>query len=335
MNQRKKWLIAGSGVVLGFVLITGCLLAVALHILLGPEGNYFDSAGVRIHYTDEGRGEPVVLVHGFANPANFQWRRTGRIEALSKDYRVIALDNRGHGRSGKPHDPDQYGIQMAEDLVRLLDHLKIEKAHVVGYSMGGFITLKMVTTHPDRVLSAAACGAGWLQDTPENREFGEGVAKAIESGESFGPLLKRLGLPEKPLTFLQRLGVRAALTFYHDARALAAVARGSTQMAISEEELQKNTVPVLTIIGADDGLLPDARALAEHMAHHELVVLEGKNHMNADVSTAFLHKLQEFLAMNTLAQQTGIVDLWEVLKDPLVKNKGRAGAPISDKTVLL
>lgn len=308
MNRRKKWLIAGSGVVLGLVLITGCLLAVALHSLLGPEGNYFDSAGVRIHYTDEGRGEPVILVHGFANPANFQWRRTGRIEALSKEYRVIALDNRGHGRSGKPHDPEQYSIQMAEDLVRLMDHLDIEKAHIVGYSMGGFITLKMVTSHPDRVLSAAACGAGWLQPTEENREFGETVARAIENRTGFGPLQKRLGLPDRPMTFWEKMGMNLALTFFHDPHALAAVSRGSAQLSLTEAELRANTVPVLTIIGSEDGLLPEAQALAATMANHKLIVLEGKNHNNTDVSAAFLDELRKFLKAHSPERQDEVSD---------------------------
>ena len=111
MNRRKKWYIAGICGVLGLILISAGLLAAGWYSLSGPEGAYFDSAGARIHYIDEGRGTPVVLVHGFMNPAYLQWGRTGRIEALAKDYRVIALDNRGHGRSGKPHGPGQYGVQ--------------------------------------------------------------------------------------------------------------------------------------------------------------------------------------------------------------------------------
>jgi len=303
MNRRKKWLIAGISAVLALVLVFGGLLAAVSHYLLGPEGHYFDSGGVRVHYTDEGRGEPVILVHGFANPANLQWRRTGRIGALSKDYRIIALDNRGHGRSGKPHDPEQYGTQMAEDLVRLMDHLDIEKAHIVGYSMGGFITLKMVTSHPDRVLSAAACGAGWLQPTEENREFGETVARAIENRTGFGPLQKRLGLPDRAMTFWEKMGMNLALTFFHDPQALAAVSRGSVQLSLTEAELRANTVPVLTIIGSEDGLLPEAQALAAAMANHQLVVLEGKNHNNTDVSAAFLDELRKFLKVHSPGRQ--------------------------------
>ncbi len=82
-------------------------------------------------------------------------------QRLSRRYRVIALDNRGHGKSDKPYDPAQYGLELVDDVVRLMDHLGIAKAHVVGYSLGGFITLKLALRHPERLLSAAPCGAGW------------------------------------------------------------------------------------------------------------------------------------------------------------------------------
>ena len=298
LSRKKKWLIGCGGLVSLLVVVLALLIGRAWEIALGPEGHYFDSAGIRIHYSDEGQGVPVVLIHGFANPANLQWRRPGLIEALSKEYRVIALDVRGHGRSGKPHDPSQYGVQMVEDLVRLLDHLQIEKAHLVGYSMGGFITLKMAVLHADRVLSAAACGAGWEKASQENRDFAEAVAQAVENGES-GPLLKRLGIVDRPLSFLERLASRISLTYFNDPLALAAVARGANALALSEEELRSNTVPTLTIIGSKDGLLPDAQALTACMAHHELVVVEGKNHMNTDVSAEFLQTLRAFLARHT------------------------------------
>ena len=121
-------------------------------------GKFFESDGVRLHYTDEGAGEPVILIHGFATNADLNWRVPGITQALAEDYRAIALDVRGHGLSDKPHGVDQYGTKMVNDVIRLMDHLEIEKAHVVGYSMGGFITLKLITMYPDRIISAAPCG---------------------------------------------------------------------------------------------------------------------------------------------------------------------------------
>src|ERR1035441_3043366 len=122
----------------------------------------FDSKGVPIQYTLEGKGEPVVLIHGLYASARINWRTPGTIKVLARDYQVIALDARGHGGSGKPKEEGAYGIEMMEDVVRLLDHLKIQKAHVVGYSMGGMITMRLLTRQPDRVRSAILGGMGWL-----------------------------------------------------------------------------------------------------------------------------------------------------------------------------
>ena len=96
------------------------------------EERFFNSAGIRIRYIEEGRGEPVVLVHGYTSDAETQWTRTSVLQALAARYRVIALDARGHGSSGKPHDSAQYGPEMGFDILRLLDHLDIARAHIVG-----------------------------------------------------------------------------------------------------------------------------------------------------------------------------------------------------------
>jgi pimeloyl-ACP methyl ester carboxylesterase len=112
------------------------------------EDRFFTARGVKIRYVDVGRGEPVVLVHGFSSSLEANWGNQGIIEKLSKDFRVIALDCRGHGKSDKPHDAASYGLNMIEDVTRLLDHLAVRRAHIVGYSMGGAITGKFITMHP-------------------------------------------------------------------------------------------------------------------------------------------------------------------------------------------
>lgn len=180
---------------------------------------------------------------------------------------------------------------MVEDMVRLLDHLNIEKAHVAGLSMGGFLTLKMVETHPGRIRSAAICAAGWEAPTEENQAFCEAVAQALENGEGIGPLGERLGLDSG----LERLGVRLGIRFFNDRSALAAVVRGFPQLAVREESLRANQIPVMTIIGREDGFLPSAEALAERLANNELVVLAGIDHMNIGRDKVFLRRLMAFL----------------------------------------
>jgi pimeloyl-ACP methyl ester carboxylesterase len=112
----------------------------------------FLSDGVRIAYLDEGPrdGTPIVLVHGFASNARVNWVTTGWVATLTgAGHRVIALDNRGHGASEGPHDPAQYGTatHMAEDVRRLMDHLGIERADVMGFSMGAWIAAKIGRAH--------------------------------------------------------------------------------------------------------------------------------------------------------------------------------------------
>src|SRR5918999_4962799 len=150
----------------------------ALHFfaldLVSAQDQFFDSNGVRIRYVDQGSGPPVVLLHGFSGSLDSGWVETGVLPTLAADYRVIAFDCRGHGQSDKPHDPKSYGLQMGQDVVRLLDHLHIARAHIVGYSLGAIITAKLLTTNPDRFLTATLGGAAGRQRwTPENAAAAE------------------------------------------------------------------------------------------------------------------------------------------------------------------
>jgi pimeloyl-ACP methyl ester carboxylesterase len=127
-----------------------------------PLSQMFDANGVRIHYLVQGAGEAVVPIHGWYSSATINWRLPGTIAPLARDHQVIALDLPGYGQSDKPNDARAYGAQWVKDVVLLLDHLDIHKAHVVGYSMGGIVALKFVAEHPDRVLSGILGGMGWM-----------------------------------------------------------------------------------------------------------------------------------------------------------------------------
>lgn len=141
------------------VLITVLLLAA-----LPLHADDFDSAGVRIHYTVQGNGVPVILIHGLYASAQKNWGFNGVVADLAQHYQVIALDCRGHGDSDKPTREGDYGIKMVDDVVRLMDHLNLPAANIIGYSMGGMIAVKLAVTHPDRVHSVVLGGMGWLQE---------------------------------------------------------------------------------------------------------------------------------------------------------------------------
>src|SRR4051812_46125336 len=202
-------------------LAIACCLA--LRSGLRAEDRFFDSGGVKIRYVIEGQGEPVLLIHGFTANIEAQWALPGILKALAKDYRVIALDNRGHGKSDKPHDPKQYGREMVEDQVRLLDHLKIEKAHVVGYSMGAMIAAKLVTTHPERVRSVTLGGSGGLREGVDFSFFDK-MADALDNGKGLGTLIEALTPAGRPKpTEEQTKAINQMLLTANDAKALAAV----------------------------------------------------------------------------------------------------------------
>lgn len=279
--------------------------AVLCSALAVAEEGTFDSAGVRIRYLVEGEGEPVLLIHGFTASADMNWGAPGVISALAEDYRVIAIDNRGHGRSGKPHDPEQYGVEMVRDQIRLLDHLGIEKAHIIGYSMGGFITNKLVSMYPERVLSATLGGAGWRKDDDEVGTALTELAEALETGQGIRPLILRLYPPNaEPPSEEQLKTMNDLVMFFNDPKALAAVARGMQHLAITEDQVRAIRTPMLAVIGDLDTLKPGVDEMAEVLPALKVVVIEDADHMSAFNRPEFLQALREFLAEHARATAT-------------------------------
>ncbi len=232
---------------------------------------FFDSAGVKIRYVVAGKGEPVVLIHGFSGNLELQWQQVPKLfgqpdllHTLAKDYQVIAFDCRGHGKSDKSEDPKAYGREMAEDVVRLLDHLKIKKAHLVGYSMGGKIVLKVIADHPDRVLTATLGGSAGVQMDDDLTRYDDRAGQYEKSGQ----------------------------------KVLAAVSRSYLALAVSAEKLKANQVPVLALYGSKDSeqVIQDIHKLEKRLARVQVVVVEGATHLNAPGRPEFLKSLQSFLA---------------------------------------
>jgi pimeloyl-ACP methyl ester carboxylesterase len=279
--------IAASALLLALLLVASTAVA---------EDKYFNSDGVKIRYAVEGSGEPVVLVHGFTANVQMQWGLPGIITKLKDEYQVIALDNRGHGKSDKPHDPKQYGPEMVKDVVRLMDHLNIAKAHVVGYSMGGFLTNYLVNTYPNRVITATLGGAGWSKPDDSRTEFMTQLADSLDAGKGIGPLVELLTPPGQPRPDAQQLEfINKMILQNNDPKALSACIRGLRSVTVTEAQLKANKVPTLCLIGTKDPLQVGVDELAEVMANVRIIEIEDADHMTAFSAPEFIGGLKEFL----------------------------------------
>jgi pimeloyl-ACP methyl ester carboxylesterase len=258
---------------------------------------HFDSDGVKIHYTVEGEGEPVILVHGFTASIATNWDAPGIIDALAKDYRVIALDARGHGQSGKPHQPEAYGFRMTEDVIRLMDHLGILKAHIAGYSMGGGIALQAVVTYPDRFYSAILGGAGWRPPGSGFEALMTPLADSLEQGKGLGPLILALNPAGAPKPTAEQIAaINARLLADNDALALAAVIRGGAgNRPITADELRANRVPMLAVVGEIDPVKASVDGMVGTASQLEVVVLPGKDHLSAVADPELAKSIHAFL----------------------------------------
>jgi pimeloyl-ACP methyl ester carboxylesterase len=282
---------------LGLVVCLGLLPAALRADVPALQKPCFDSDGVRIHYVVQGKedGEPVLLIHGFTVSIDAQWEPV--LKPLAKDYKVIAFDCRGHGGSEKPHDPKKYGLEMVKDAVRLLDHLHIEKAHAVGYSMGAGLALQVAARYPQRVRSVTLGGAGLPQ--PGREKLLTELAESLENGKGIGPLVAALtpkGRPQPTEEQIQQVNERVLSR--NDPKALAAVLRGqlgNKEMHLSAEQVRDIRVPVLALIGADDPLRVGVDALKEQHPATKVIVIDKTDHITAFRSPEFLSGLKEFL----------------------------------------
>jgi pimeloyl-ACP methyl ester carboxylesterase len=274
--------------------VLGVIFFVFLVPFLHAEDFFFDSAGVKIHYTVEGKGEPVLLIHGFGLDIQQNWAAPGVIKGLSDSFKVIAIDNRGHGESDKPHDRNAYGINMVEDPIRLLDHLKIRKAHVVGYSMGGFITSEIVARYPGRLITAVLGGAGWNPPGQVDPLLAT-LADSLEQGKGIGPLIAYLTpVGAKPPTPAEVESANKMYLQRNDPLALAALAR-NPYTTPTEAQIRANKVPVLALIGEFDPLKSGVDRLNGLMPNIKIVVIPKANHMTAFADPEFIRNLKAFL----------------------------------------
>jgi pimeloyl-ACP methyl ester carboxylesterase len=213
-------------------------------------------------------------------------------------FRIIAMDARGHGQSGKPHDPAAYGAEMADDVARLLDHLKIPRAHVLGYSMGGDIANKLLERHPNRVTSVILGGIGryptnnWAAVDYDIRQ----LADSLERGqETFDFFLQPLSLEHPALSRAEAEAMNAWVMSHNDPLALAAMIRGYERLAVSATSLEKNTVPALAVVGQFDPERPDVDELKKVMNSLQVKVIDGTTHFTAAWDPRFVDISLDFL----------------------------------------
>lgn len=273
------------------------LLIATFALGAAAEDLFFDSDGVKIRYIVEGEGEPLILIHGFTANLDLNFRMPGIIDAMKQDFQVIALDCRGHGKSGKPHEVEAYGKNMVDDVIRLMDHLNIETAYVGGYSMGGFLTMKLLTEYPDRVIAAVPGGAGWPTNDAVGAEMREELAVSLENGQGIGPLMEALTPEGQPKPTPEQMAqTNAMLMGTNDQAALAAVIRSFSSLEVTADQLKANEVPTLILIGAIDPLKASVDAAQTVMSNLEVVVLPKRDHMSAFADPAYAANMKRFLA---------------------------------------
>ena len=266
-----------------------------------PPDQSFDSAGVRLRYIEQGSGPAIVLMHGYTGTADRHFIANGVFGNLAKDHHVIAIDLRGHGKSGKPHDPAAYGEEMARDVVRLLDHLKIQRAHVLGYSLGAMIAGKLATLHPDRLITVNYIASLPLRTTDTYMvAFAAESVKELESDLPFKSLMVNLQAPgSKPPSDDEVRKAVAPLVAANDVKALAALWRGFKPLAVTPEQLKVVKVPSIVITGSEDMSAAGVPDLNKTQPQIRTLVVQGAQHGGPDGvmrRPEFMTALRDFIS---------------------------------------
>ncbi len=249
-----------------------------------PQFLSFQRDGLQLAYFDEGdpSGAPVLLIHGFASSAAVNWVHPGWVKTLGDaGYRVIALDNRGHGASDKPHDPNAYyPAVMAEDAVGLLNHLGIPEAHVMGYSMGARISAFVAMAHPDRVHSLVFGGLG---------------IGMVDGVGDWDPIADALRAPSLDVVTHERGRMfRAFAEQTKSDRVALAACIETSRVLVTSEEAATIEAPTLIAVGTKDDIAGSGQELADLMPHAKAIDIPNRDHMLAVGDRVFKAAVLEF-----------------------------------------
>lgn len=248
----------------------------------------FAHAGFELDYLDAGAGEPIVLVHGFASTKEVNWVQPGWVEALrDAGYRVVAFDNRGHGRSTKSYAPDDYHpARMAEDALALATHVGAERFHLFGYSMGARIAAFAAMRAPERVatLTLGGLGIGLIDGVGD----WDPIADALLAEDRASVWHERGRMFR---AFADRTGA--------DRRALAACIARSREL-VTRDQAGRIAMPTLIGVGTRDDIGGDPQALADLMPKAEAFAIAGRDHMLSVGDRSWKARVLAFVAENPL-----------------------------------
>jgi pimeloyl-ACP methyl ester carboxylesterase len=250
------------------------------------------SAGVPIYYELLGAGTPILLVHGFAGSFE-DWGQSGWVDfLLAQGRQVVGMDCRGHGRSGKPHDPAAYDDpRMPDDVLAVIDAAGLEHGDLMGYSTGGAIAITLLSYHPDRFRSVIVDGAGV---TPQSPQVLADIAAALVTDD-----LSAIKNPAA-LFFRQFAESRA-----NDLHALAALCKVRLGLRLTPEDVEaalgQVRVPLLFVVADKDRALAEAQRLSQAVPNAQLVILPGEDHFSALPAQTYKEAVASFLKEHSLS----------------------------------
>ncbi len=245
--------------------------AAARTIAQAPD-RFFTHVGARLRYREAGRGQPVVLLHGWTQRIELM---EDLADSLSGAFRVIVLDERGFGESTKFSDPARYGQAMVEDVIGLLDHLKIRRAHLVGHSMGALVAAQTALRHPERVASASLVAGPFSSDSAAFSRLTEPFVRALERGEGLVEFLKWIfpGLPDSTAAAFNAQAMPA-----NDLGSLLATMRSMGGLMLPAGRHPARSTHVVILAGTADPLLPQSQTLGSAWPEAQYVEVPGANH---------------------------------------------------------
>jgi pimeloyl-ACP methyl ester carboxylesterase len=255
--------------------------------LASATDQFFSSDGVTLRYKEAGSGDPVVLIHGYTAALE---NMLGLGEPLTSSHRVVTLDVRGFGKSSKFPDPSRFGQRMVEDVVHLMDHLKIGRAHLVGHSMGALIAANVAARYPARVTSATLIAGPFYA---ERQTFARQVTPWVtdlEAGKGLGNFIQWL-FPRMEPKMAAGFGAQAVKS--NDLPSLIGVLRSLPDLAIAA--LRSDHVSSLVAVGTDDPLHPLSVSFAKASAGARLLELQGADHVNVAANPETTKAMRELM----------------------------------------